>query len=120
MKLMSVYDSVIIKKIIGGAADVLGYELLESSDGGEAIILLKENFKNVRLILLGWNISGMSSIEFLKIVKANEHFKHIPVIMVTTEDDKAIVSEAIDAGASYFLKKPLTVEKLINRILERV
>ena len=118
MQILSVDDSAIVRKIIRGAAEILGYELLEAADGYEALSILEINHPNVKLILLDWNMPGMNGIEFLKKAKSNPNFTRIPVMMVTTESERENIINAIKEGASHYMTKPFTVEDLTKRILE--
>lgn len=118
MKLLSVDDSNLVRKIMRGAAEVLDYELLEAADGIEALQLLQNEKGHVDLILLDWNMPGMNGYDFLLTVKADERYSHIPVMMVTTETEKANIIQAIQAGAVHYMTKPFTIEELVKKILE--
>lgn len=116
-KILSVDDSAVIRKIIRSAVETLKYELLEASDGEEAISKLN-SAENVRLILLDWNMPGMNGYEFLKIAKSHSSFKNIPIIMVTTESEKENIIKAVKAGVTSYLTKPFTKEDLIRKITQ--
>lgn len=117
-KILSVDDSSIIRKIIRGATEVLDFELLEASEGKEAISILEKNYEEIELILLDWNMPGMNGLEFLKSVKSHKNFKDIPVMMVTTESERGNIIKAVQAGAANYMTKPFTIEELIKKILE--
>ncbi len=117
MKILSVDDSAIIRKVVKAGVEVLNFEFLEASDGYEALsVLLK--YSDVKLILLDWNMPGISGLELLKRLKSNEAYKDIPVMMVTTESEQENIIKAIQAGASHYLTKPFNIEDLMKRILE--
>lgn len=118
-KILSVDDSAIIRKIIKSTVEVLRYELLEASDGEEAISILNTE-KNVRLILLDWNMPGMNGYDFLKIAKNHIVFKSIPIMMVTTESEKENIIKAVQAGVSNYLIKPFSTEELMKKIMQCV
>ncbi|MGE5417288.1 MAG: response regulator [Acidobacteriota bacterium] len=118
MRILSVDDSSVIRKIMRGAAEVLGYELAEAADGFEGLTVLEERCDDIELILLDWNMPGMNGIEFLENIKADDRFKHIPVMMVTTETEKENIVRAIRTGAAHYMVKPFTMEELTTRILE--
>ena len=118
-KILSVDDSSVIRKIIRSAVEVLKYDLLEASDGEEAIsILNKEENEDIRLILLDWNMPGMNGLDFLKAVKNHPVFRNIPVMMVTTESEKGNIIKAVQAGVSNYLIKPFNTEELIKKIMQ--
>ena len=118
MKILSVDDSTVIRKIIRSSVEVLGYDLLEASDGIEALSVLKNDYKDIELILLDWNMPGMNGFEFLEKIKGDSAFRTIPVMMVTTESEKENIVKAIQAGAIHYMTKPFTTEGLMKRVLE--
>ena len=66
---------------------------------------------------------GMTGIELLKAIRADEELAHLPVLMVTAEADKAQIVEAAQAGVSGYIIKPFTAETLkekLDRINQRL
>ena len=118
MKILSVDDSVIIRKIIRNGVELLDYELVEAGDGHEALDILTQSSVDISLILLDWNMPGMDGFEFLQKIKENTMIKHIPVMMVTTESEGANIIKAIQAGAINYMVKPFSIEELMKKILE--
>lgn len=116
MKILSVDDSAIIRRIIRGTVDVLGYEFLEASNGQEALEILGK--EKIDLVLLDWNMPVLDGYSTLVSMRGNPDFRKIPVIMVTTEAEKTNVIRAIQAGAQHYFTKPFTQEDLMTRILE--
>lgn len=118
MKILSVDDSAIIRKIIRGTTEVLGYDFLEASNGEEALELLAVEHGNVSLILLDWNMPVMDGFSTLQALKADLRFSSIPVMMVTTEGEKKNIVDAVKAGAKHYLVKPFTPEDLMTHMME--
>lgn len=118
MKILSVDDSAIIRKIIRSGVELLNFELLEAADGFEALDLLEEPGQDIGLILLDWNMPGMDGLAFLQKVKGNPALHHIPIMMVTTESERESIIVAIQAGAVNYLVKPFTIEELTKKIWE--
>lgn len=118
MKVLTVDDSAMIRKIVRGAVEVLDFELLEASDGIEALTVLEREAPGIGLILLDWNMPGMNGFEFLQVIKDHPGYKRIPVMMVTTESEKENIVRAIQAGASHYLVKPFTMEDLLKKMME--
>jgi two-component system chemotaxis response regulator CheY len=118
MKLFVVDDSSAIRKIIKAAADVLQMETEEAQDGIEALEKLEGIHHEIDLVLLDWNMPEMSGYDVLVEIKNNSKFKHIPVMMVTTEGQKSNIVAAVRAGADNYLTKPFTVEELELKIIE--
>lgn len=118
MKILSIDDSAIVRKIIRGAVEVLNYELLEASDGLEGLQVLHNHVEEIALILLDWNMPGLNGLEVLERIKAEALYNHIPVMMVTTESEKENIVKAIKAGAVHYVVKPFSMEELIKKIME--
>ncbi len=119
-KILSVDDSTTIRKIIRSSVEVLNYELLEASDGNEALKILSKEWENIKLILLDWNMPGMSGFDFLLAVKKHNLYRSIPVMMVTTEGEKVNIVKAVQAGVANYLLKPFTSEELTKKIIQCV
>ncbi|WP_276357820.1 PP2C family protein-serine/threonine phosphatase [Cohnella caldifontis] len=87
------------------------FRLLESPDGGESI----PGFK-IDLILLDMMMPVMDGIEACRLLQADSRFRDIPVIMVTAIGDSRKLAEALDAGATDFVTKPINKTELLARI----
>jgi two-component system chemotaxis response regulator CheY len=118
MKILTVDDSRMIRMIIINTLKSLGYEALEAANADKALEVLEEKSSEINLILLDWNMPGMNGYDLLKIIKSSDRFKHIPVMMVTTEGERKNVIKAIQSGADNYLTKPFTPEDLSIKILE--
>lgn len=118
MNILSVDDSAIVRKIISGAVEVLDGNLLEASDGIEALEIMEKEYINIDLVLLDWNMPRLNGIAVLKKLKADKRFRTIPVMMVTTESERENIVKAIQEGAVHYLIKPFTIEELVKRIIE--
>ncbi len=118
MKILTVDDSRMIRTIIINTVKSIGFDTLEAPNADKALELVQENYQEISLILLDWNMPGMNGYELLKILKADELYKHIPIMMVTTEGERRNVIKAIQSGADNYLTKPFTPEDLSVKILE--
>ncbi len=68
------------------------------------------------LILLDLNLPDMTGIDILKRVKENEHLKRIPVVVLTTTDDKHEIQRCYDLGCNVYVTKPVNYENFANAI----
>ncbi|PKM94411.1 MAG: response regulator [Firmicutes bacterium HGW-Firmicutes-1] len=115
-KILSVDDSLTMRKIIKSHVEALGYELLEASEGANGLQVLNNEIHNIGLILLDWNMPGMNGMEFLQKVKSNVLYHNIPIIMVTTEAERESIVKAVQQGVSNYILKPFTNEELTKKI----
>lgn len=68
------------------------------------------------LILLDLNMPGMDGRKFLEIIKADERFKSIPVVVLTTSSDTKDVERCYHLGASTYIQKPVSFDGLTQAV----
>jgi CheY-like chemotaxis protein len=68
------------------------------------------------LVLLDLNLPDMSGIDILEKIKANEHTRRSPVIVLTTTDDQREIQRCYDLGANVYVTKPVNYEGFANAI----
>ena len=117
-QVLSVDDSGVMRRIIGRTVEVLGYGFLEAGNGLEALDVIAKYHENLALIILDVNMPEMDGFELLAKVKANPAYKSIPVMMLTTESERARIIQAIQAGAVNYICKPFQQEDLMVKIAE--
>ena len=108
-------DSSVMRKIITKTIAQAGYDtvkILEAGDGQDALSVLSKN--EVDLVLCDWNMPKMDGLTFVKTLRGDSNNKNsnIPIIMVTTEGSMGKVEEALDGGATDYITKPFTADKL--------
>ncbi len=118
MKILSVDDSLVMLRIISDAASVIGAETVTARNGNDALKVLEEQGSEISMILLDWNMPGMTGLEFLQTIKTNDAWKEIPVMMVTSEGNPENVKKALVAGATNYLVKPFAQEDLESKIMQ--
>lgn len=95
-----------------------GGELLHAMNGREALSLLAQN-ADVDLILLDINMPVMSGLEFLHHCKREQVFRHIPVIVISTEGKRDDTVRALEAGARGYVTKPFRPPEL-HALIDRI
>jgi two-component system, cell cycle response regulator len=89
-------------------------EALTFTDPSEALAHCKEAVPD--LVLLDYHMPQMNGVDFLKKFRGLEHLKDIPIVMITGEEKKEALYEALAAGANDFLRKPVDDIELITRV----
>lgn len=117
MKVLSVDDSAIMRRIIKATIETLGFECLEACDGQDALNVLAAN-PDVSLILLDWNMPIMDGYTTLVNIRQTSGIQSIPVMMVTTESEKSNIIKALKAGANNYVTKPFSQEDLMTKVVE--
>lgn len=77
-----------------------------------------ETYKEYRpdIILTDIQMPNMSGIEMAQAIREIDH--HIPIIYISGYSDIDMIIDAIDAGADGFLLKPISKQKLLNRLIK--
>ncbi len=88
-----------------------------AKDAIEAKQFLEQNFTNgplkkVKLILLDYNLPGMSGMQFLKYIRSSTSTKHIPVVIFSSSDNPQDVKNAYSNGANAYIVKPVGMNNL--------
>ena len=88
-------------------------------DGEEALAYLKKQGKyndgpTPDLILLDLNLPKKDGRELLAEIKEDQHFKHIPVIVLTTSNAEADITESYKSRANCYITKPVDMNQFIE------
>jgi two-component system chemotaxis response regulator CheY len=59
----------------------------------------------------------MDGLELLQHIKANDEWKNLPIIMVTTEGSQDKVMQAIQLGATGYIRKPFTADQIKEKLI---
>jgi CheY-like chemotaxis protein len=88
-------------------------EVIEAKNGSDAIDILKSR-DDIDLVLLDIIMPVMGGIDVLKVVRADDNLRQVPIIVLTTDETKK--GEALEFGANAFLMKPIRRDDLIAKI----
>jgi two-component system chemotaxis response regulator CheY len=119
VKVLVIDDSRTMRKMIRSALEGINgspAEVVEASDGIEALGLLQGAAAGFDLLLLDWNMPRLDGLGFLKQLKALSPAMGIPVIMVTSQSQRGLVAEALRWGARDFVVKPFSAEVLREKV----
>ncbi|PKA96955.1 response regulator receiver domain-containing protein [Flavobacteriaceae bacterium MAR_2009_75] len=94
------------------------HKITEAKNGEEALEVLGSDNQLPDIILLDLNMPRMSGIEFLKILKADDHYKYLPTIMLTTSENRADLLECYKIGIAGYILKPLKYEDYEEKIIK--
>jgi two-component system chemotaxis response regulator CheY len=117
LDVLIVDDSAAIRKILQRVltqTDVAINRVLEAGDGREALELLKK--EKINLVLTDINMPNMDGLQFLTEIRANDEWKNLPVLIITTEGSQSKVMEAAHLGASGYVRKPFTAEQIKEKL----
>ena len=115
-KVLVVDDEVNITQILEFSIGSEGYEVLTASNGEEAID--KARREQPDLIILDIMMPKIDGYEACRILKANPITKNIPVVLLTAKGRDIDKRLGYEVGASDYIIKPFSPNKLIERIHE--
>ena len=69
-------------------------------------------------VVTDWNLPGMTGIELLKAIRADDRFKTLPVLMVTAEAKREQLIEAAQNGVNGYIIKPFTAATLEDKLVK--
>ena len=117
MKFLIVDDSMTIRNIHKNTLKENNFkdeDILEADNGDTALEIAKE--KEIEFFLVDWNMPGLNGLEFVKVIRSMEKYASTPIIMITSEAAKYNVMEAIDAGVTNYIVKPIHGNVLWEKI----
>ncbi|MEE4196910.1 MAG: response regulator [Bacteroidales bacterium] len=113
-KILIVDDSASSLSLISGILSGEGYKLLVAKNLFKAYRIIQENDPDILLLdLLFPHEHGFTILKKLK--KSNE-YQHIPVIIISADNDPETIKKALHLGAIDYLTKPLNWQVLKNKI----
>jgi two-component system, chemotaxis family, chemotaxis protein CheY len=118
LDVLIVDDSAAIRKILQRVlrqTEVPIGTVYEAGDGVEALATLRK--QTIGLVLSDINMPNMDGLEFLTAMRAEQMWRSIPVLMVSTEGTQAKVLEAVGRGASGYVRKPFTAEQIQEKLV---
>lgn len=112
--ILIVDDSESIRKLVQFNLSKADYNVLVANNGQEALSYF--NGDRIDLLITDLHMPVMNGLELIKEVRKIEHYKHIPILFLTTETQISLKKEAKDAGATGWIVKPFEFEKLLSTI----
>lgn len=116
MKALVVDDSRSMRAILSKQLKELGFQVAEAPGGVEALRALHEEGP-FEVVLLDWNMPEMDGREVLTLIRSEQAYKNVRVMMVTTESEMSQVSVALEAGANEYLMKPFDRDSLLEKLV---
>ena len=90
-------------------------EFLEATNGNDGLAMAKRDRPDA--VVLDLKMPGMDGFTFCRAIRADPKLKDTPVILLTGSKGEEVRREAMAAGASYFMTKPIDGAALAERIV---
>jgi putative two-component system response regulator len=117
VKILAVDDDNFNLQIIQAMLEDMAATIYTANNGQEALDLL-ESIPGIDIVLLDLQMPVMDGFEALQRIKLNFTLMHIPVIVVTADQQE--VTRVLELGANDFLAKPFNPDELRLRVMNHV
>lgn len=115
-KIVVVEDFNTSRQIIKRTLEKLGYEVLEASDGREALKYFDGG--KIDLLVSDYNMPNMDGAQLIEYVRSKDEYKYIPILMLSTETNVAKQNRAKEAKITAWIRKPFEIDEF-TRIIEK-
>ncbi|GJM05740.1 MAG: response regulator [marine bacterium B5-7] len=113
--ILIIEDAISMRHTIKAALRAQGFNsLIEAGDGQQAVRLMKS--KKIHLVICDWMMPNMSGIEFFEQIQSDDKYKNLPFVLLTGNDQKDSVTEALELGIKHYVVKPFNPQKLSEKV----
>ena len=113
-KILVVEDEQAIREMIVFHLSRAGFEILEAGDSRDARRLLADERPD--LALIDWMLPDVSGLELTRMLKRDEEFDDLSIIMLTARAEERDKISGLDSGADDYITKPFSPRELVARI----
>jgi len=117
--ILVVEDSPITRSLIVSSIEDMGnFRVVEAESGFDALRKLPEITPD--LLITDINMPDINGLELIRFAKQSENYKHIPIIIVTTEGREVDRKRGLGLGADSYIVKPFepeTLQKQVSKLL---
>lgn len=110
LRVMAVDDEPVVLRMLRAMLESLGCEVIALQDGREALERLKrEKVDGLFVDVAMPNVDGFTLTREVRVSKLNSR---IPIVVLSGQDDAETMRRGFEAGATFFLGKPFTRERI--------
>jgi DNA-binding response OmpR family regulator len=113
-KILVVDDEVDLVKTIQFSLELGGYKVLVSYNGEDALNQARK--ENPDLILLDIMLPKLDGYKVCRLLKFDEQYKHIPILMMTAKTQEKDKLMGKETGANEYITKPFDMEELMEKV----
>jgi DNA-binding response OmpR family regulator len=114
MKILIADDELIMLKIIELRLKKDGHEVIVTSNGQEALEQIK--LQDPDMIIADIMMPFTSGLEIVSVVKQNNTYRKVPIIILSSMGQENVVLEAFKLGADDYITKPFSPNELSMRV----
>ena len=114
-RVLVVDDSATVRQQVGLALQQAGYEIVEAVDGADGLSKLSSD-SSISMVICDINMPRMNGLEMIEHIAQSKTIKKVPVVMLTTEGQPALIQRARQAGAKGWIVKPFKADLLLAAV----
>ena len=109
-------DDRMVRRILGAKLRGLGYEVVEATDGKEALKMVEEEAPD--LVITDSMMPRLSGLQLVRRMRESpqEEVSSVPVIMITSRGAEADVVEGLESGLDDYVTKPFSPDEIAARV----
>lgn len=111
-KVLTVDDSKTMRDMVSFTLKGAGFDVVEAEDGVDALSVLDKT--SVDLIITDINMPNMDGVTLVKRVRGGGAHRSVPILVLTTEGSDQKKADGRAAGATGWIVKPFTPDKLVQ------
>ena len=111
--ILVVDDSPSVRQQVRLALAQAGFDVLEAKDGLDGAEQIEAANDNIAMVICDVNMPRMNGLEMVERVKGGGQRAALPIIMLTTEGQPALIKRAKAAGAKGWIVKPFKADQLV-------
>ena len=115
-KILVVEDEPDMQMALKIRLESIGFSVLTANDGLEGFMMTKTHLPN--LLLLDIMLPKMDGFKVCKMLKLDNKYKQIPIVMLSARSSEQDIETGKKAGAEYYLTKPFRTDELLKIIRE--
>lgn len=114
-KILVVDDSMTVRQQVGAVLTQAGYEVVEAADGVEGAEKIAAE-ADIAMVVCDVNMPRMNGLDMVQKVKSDPSNAALPIVMLTTEGNPALIQQAKGAGAKGWILKPFKPDQLLATV----
>jgi two-component system phosphate regulon response regulator PhoB len=113
-RVLLVDDDRDIREVVGAMLDAVGLAVEGATSAEEALERVRRS--SFDLVVLDWNLPGMTGIELCRLIRKDDKLSTLPVLFLTAHASSSDIVEAFASGADDYVVKPFRAPELGARI----
>ena len=113
-RILVVDDEVDLVETVRFSLELEGYDVLAAYNGEEALNQARK--ENPDLILLDLMLPKLDGYKVCRLLKFDERYKHIPILMLTAKIQEKDKVTGMETGANEYITKPFEMDELMKKV----